>query len=276
MPARVRTSQGLAGLVGSDSETDLDSLDRESVLISQTSTKSMAIAKRGRGRGRGRGGHVASGRITKPVAKTTRPVVQRGAANTSARRALTSENTTNAPTEQGEETEQPEQHTTSSPERPKPARGRPKTVTKAAHNVVDGAAARRAASASRSTAQSELEVPETQPVTVDMMLVEEEQEEEAPYAAEEPTLTYGRETPRKSELDLQGSSATIRRRLGDLTKKNEELERRYGDLREIGIKEAEKNYDRLRKQNEDNTAGKDAPSRLKSPPRADNPRHSLK
>ncbi|KAK6214438.1 hypothetical protein LQW54_004345 [Pestalotiopsis sp. IQ-011] len=55
-----------------------------------------------------------------------------------------------------------------------------------------------------------------------------------------------------------GSSAdpAIRRQLGDLTRKYENLEAKYRDLRDIGVKEAEINYDRLKKQGEEraNTA----------------------
>ena len=49
------------------------------------------------------------------------------------------------------------------------------------------------------------------------------------------------------------SDPSVRRRLGDLTKKYEALESRYQDLREIGVKEAERNYDNLKKQGEEKT-----------------------
>ncbi|KAL1903021.1 hypothetical protein Sste5346_000934 [Sporothrix stenoceras] len=45
--------------------------------------------------------------------------------------------------------------------------------------------------------------------------------------------------------------ASVRRRLGELTKKYDTLEARYRDLKEIGVKEAERNFDRLKKQGED-------------------------
>ncbi|OAA68520.1 chromosome segregation protein [Niveomyces insectorum RCEF 264] len=47
------------------------------------------------------------------------------------------------------------------------------------------------------------------------------------------------------------SDASVRRRLGDMTKKYDALEARYRDLREIGIREAERNFDRLKKQGDD-------------------------
>ncbi|KAI0848109.1 chromosome segregation protein Csm1/Pcs1-domain-containing protein [Daldinia vernicosa] len=57
-----------------------------------------------------------------------------------------------------------------------------------------------------------------------------------------------------SDSDLHEPS--MRRRVGDLSRKYENLEAKYRDLREIGIKEAERNYDRLKKQSEEraNTA----------------------
>ncbi|KXJ92312.1 chromosome segregation protein Csm1/Pcs1-domain-containing protein [Microdochium bolleyi] len=48
-----------------------------------------------------------------------------------------------------------------------------------------------------------------------------------------------------------GSDPIMRRRLGDLTRKYEALEAKYASLRELGIKEAERNYDLLKKQSEE-------------------------
>lgn len=52
------------------------------------------------------------------------------------------------------------------------------------------------------------------------------------------------------------SESTLRRRLGEATLKCESLEAKYRDLREIGVKEAERNFDRLRKQGEERASGK--------------------
>lgn len=48
----------------------------------------------------------------------------------------------------------------------------------------------------------------------------------------------------------------VRRRLGDLTKRYENLEMRHRDLREVGLKAAERNFESLRKQAEENIAGR--------------------
>lgn len=47
----------------------------------------------------------------------------------------------------------------------------------------------------------------------------------------------------------------LRRKLGEMTQKYEALELKYRDLREVAVKEAERNFDRLRKQSEERTAG---------------------
>ncbi|KAI1853103.1 hypothetical protein JX265_011384 [Neoarthrinium moseri] len=44
---------------------------------------------------------------------------------------------------------------------------------------------------------------------------------------------------------------SLRRRIGELTRKYESLELKYRDLRELGVKEAERNYDKLKKQGEE-------------------------
>lgn len=48
---------------------------------------------------------------------------------------------------------------------------------------------------------------------------------------------------------------SVRRRLGELANKYDALEAQYRELKEIGIKEAERNFDRLKKQSEDRAKG---------------------
>ncbi|CAG8908548.1 unnamed protein product [Penicillium egyptiacum] len=61
-------------------------------------------------------------------------------------------------------------------------------------------------------------------------------------------------SPRKRKLggtdSEQGGDPELRRRLGELTKKNDALESKYRNLREIGIVEANANMEKLRKQSE--------------------------
>lgn len=61
---------------------------------------------------------------------------------------------------------------------------------------------------------------------------------------------------RKSSVTAeQGGDPELRRRIGDLTRKNDTLESKYRDLREIGVEEAKANMDKLRKQCESITIG---------------------
>lgn len=58
-----------------------------------------------------------------------------------------------------------------------------------------------------------------------------------------------------SGSDTERSDPAVRRKLGDLTRKFENLDLKYRNLREIGIKEAEHNFERLNKQSEEKTRG---------------------
>ncbi|KAH8586830.1 chromosome segregation protein Csm1/Pcs1-domain-containing protein [Bisporella sp. PMI_857] len=54
-----------------------------------------------------------------------------------------------------------------------------------------------------------------------------------------------------SGSDTERSDPALRRKLGDMTNKFEALNIKYQDLREIGLKEAERNFERLKKQSEE-------------------------
>ncbi|OAX82142.1 hypothetical protein ACJ72_03512 [Emergomyces africanus] len=57
-----------------------------------------------------------------------------------------------------------------------------------------------------------------------------------------------------SDIEKGDSEATLRRKLGDMTKKYENMDMKYRNLREVGILEANSNVEKLRKQCEANTA----------------------
>ncbi|KAI6087954.1 chromosome segregation protein Csm1/Pcs1-domain-containing protein [Hypoxylon rubiginosum] len=112
----------------------------------------------------------------------------------------------------------------------------------------------------------EQEIPETQTVeSTELSLGEYDQTEDLP-PHDHPAISSvqriqshnlfntSRRAVAASDSELHEPS--MRRRVGDLTRKYDNLEAKYRDLREIGIKEAERNYDRLKKQSEDraNTA----------------------
>ncbi|KAI2636997.1 chromosome segregation protein Csm1/Pcs1-domain-containing protein [Hypomontagnella submonticulosa] len=112
----------------------------------------------------------------------------------------------------------------------------------------------------------EEEIPETQAIEVTELSVEEyDQVEDLPthnrvgFSSAQRLQSHNivgasRRTVAASDSELHEPS--MRRRVGDLTRKYESLEAKYRDLREIGVKEAERNYDRLKKQSEEkaNTA----------------------
>ncbi|OHF03394.1 chromosome segregation protein [Colletotrichum orchidophilum] len=52
-------------------------------------------------------------------------------------------------------------------------------------------------------------------------------------------------------LDLEASDVQIRRRLGDAIRKYDNLAAKYRDLRDIGVKAAERNFDNLKKESEE-------------------------
>lgn len=64
-----------------------------------------------------------------------------------------------------------------------------------------------------------------------------------------------------SASDTERGDPNLRRKLGEMTKKYENLQLKHQDLREIGLKEAERNYETLRKQSEDKTKSR-RPGRL--------------
>jgi hypothetical protein len=69
-----------------------------------------------------------------------------------------------------------------------------------------------------------------------------------------------------SASDTERGDPTLRRKLGEMTKKYENLQLKHQDLREIGLKEYERNYEKLRKQGEEKTKGKQALSSIFFPP----------
>jgi hypothetical protein len=104
------------------------------------------------------------------------------------------------------------------------------------------------------------EVPETQQADImelDAVLEEEEEEEEEGEKLENQDMGVASASAAlESWAEYDTNDVSLRRRVGDLAKKYEALEARHRDLREIGVREAERNFDRLKKQAEERTAGK--------------------
>jgi hypothetical protein len=67
-----------------------------------------------------------------------------------------------------------------------------------------------------------------------------------------------------SASDTERNDPALRRKLGEVTKKYENLHLKYQDLREIGLKEAERNFERLKKQSEERTKSMWFPDHLRT------------
>ncbi|KAI1294476.1 hypothetical protein F5Y03DRAFT_372850 [Xylaria venustula] len=109
--------------------------------------------------------------------------------------------------------------------------------------------------------EPEKEIPETQQVeAADLDIIEDEPIEELPTYQRQglssaqrprPPLHFGAGRRPVSASDSEQNDPNLRRRIGELTRKYEALETKYRDLREIGVQEAERNFDRLKKQGEE-------------------------
>lgn len=114
----------------------------------------------------------------------------------------------------------------------------------------------------------ETQVPE---VNAEMEVDIEEEEEEAekedsiPDVKRKESQAYNE--PRRRQIsisrhragsasDTERNDPAVRRRLGELSKKLENVEGKYDQLRGVGIKEAEKTFDRYKKASEEKTKGK--------------------
>ena len=110
---------------------------------------------------------------------------------------------------------------------------------------------------------NETVIPETQipPMEVDAADFNSE-EEEVPQSVFRPTNNAVSRAKQQQPSQKQAGSASdmerdaddaIRRKLGDMTKRFENLDMKYRNLREVGIKEAELNYERLKATSEAKT-----------------------
>jgi hypothetical protein len=109
-------------------------------------------------------------------------------------------------------------------------------------------------------------IQETQRSTVDMDdYGDEDVEEPTPkpigrYTGVPRAASQTRQTsvPRRragSASDTERNDPAIRRKLGEMTKKLENLDLKYRNIREVGIKEAEHNFEKLKRQSEESKKG---------------------
>ncbi|KAL8399643.1 hypothetical protein RB594_000154 [Gaeumannomyces avenae] len=162
---------------------------------------------------------------------------------------------------------------------PEPAPVPPRRGRKPAAGKAKAAAAAAPAAATEGREDETLEIPETQqapeePMDVDVTedeatgpLIGDELTEISPLQSPPgPAVRHPSISPTKirSTMDLDESDSSLRRRLGELTRKHDALEAKYRDLREIGVKEAERTFERFKKQTEErDKAANDLIAKLK-------------
>ncbi|MCJ1380178.1 hypothetical protein MMC17_003281 [Xylographa soralifera] len=116
--------------------------------------------------------------------------------------------------------------------------------------------------------EEEKTIPETQPAPLDtdeFDLPQEDEEEPIPQSvyrqvrnarssSKQPQPTaVRRRAGSASDTERGGNDPATRRKLGEMTKKFENLDMKYRNLREVGVKEAEANFVKLKKQSEERT-----------------------
>lgn len=161
------------------------------------------------------------------------------------------------------------------PMRKKGGRGRPRkeaVVPDSTQKSQEPAVARRGGRKKADIAAPQLdeqpEVPETQ---MDDMMDVDEAEEQEDQVEDLPTFSrysappsvqrnaFHQAPPSASKRPVSSSSydndPSVRRRLGEMTRKYEALELKYKDLRNVAVTEAEKTFDRLKKTSEEKTQG---------------------
>ncbi|KAL2173865.1 chromosome segregation protein Csm1/Pcs1-domain-containing protein [Thermothelomyces heterothallicus CBS 202.75] len=276
----------LLQLVGSDSE---DAKGESSLKVAHrpvtTEKKSVMPPKKGSV------GRKAANRVTKPASKKTASGSRVSSDRIAAAADEAAEGATGkgpgrrgrkaaaatAGPEHGDQddttmTDAPETTESPPPAKPKGARGRPKKAAFEAEPQPTGARRGRkptAKTAERDTTAEEVsEIPETQQPTAP--------QSDSDAGRDDSAETPGSRTPERprpggggapppgsalkkpvNSLSPEKGDPALRRRLGEMTQKYEALERKYHDLKEIAVREAERNFDRLRKQSEEKSKAAD-------------------
>jgi hypothetical protein len=149
----------------------------------------------------------------------------------------------------------------------KGARGRPKKVVIEAEEPPAGARRGRKAAGKKAEPEEEVsEIPETQQPEEAQSDSDDEHDDLAdlpvsrtperakPGRGGVPAPSSASKRPLHS-LSPEKGDPVLRRRLGEMTQKYENLEHRYRDLKEVAVREAERNFDKLKKQSEDKSKG---------------------
>lgn len=167
-----------------------------------------------------------------------------------------------------EEAEEAEEEDTVMTEAPAPkqkgARGRPKKAAVEVEPQPTGARRGRKPAAKAdepdTTTGEVSEIPETQQQDATQSDLDDEDGDLAdlPVSRTPERAKAGRgsvsKRPSHTSSPDKGDPA-LRRRLGEMTQKYESLEHKYRDLKEVAVREAETNFDKLKKQSEEKSKG---------------------
>lgn len=250
---------------------------------------------------KGAGGRTSANRVTKTESKavTRRGGAKKAAAiEKELERAALTDKPTNEPTKSTrgrkakkvvEDKEGPEDAEdvlatppgSDEPARKKSGRGRPKkdavipdSTRKNDEPAIAKHSSRKKGDTSALENDEPSEIPETQ---MDDKMDMDEADEEEDQVEDLPTFSrfsappsvqrngYYHAPPSASKRPASSSSydndPSVRRRLGEMTRKYEALEVKYKDLKNVAVTEAEKTFDRLRKTGEEKTQGMYKPLR---------------
>lgn len=253
MTTRVRTAGRIGQLVGSDSESDLGG------------TESYGVARKRQGSV----ARSASHRVSKPQTKRAGSVDRRIPHRQSPRRPALTDKSNFNPTRVSHKSEKEkpfrfidedlseEEDDFEAPRRT----DMPKQRLEDSRPIKQAATAQRYASSSpqqlgRHYAQPDDDLEEDDMDMVDVV------EEAAPVRQRSqppaPVTSHIRPSSKSSNRPNSANqeNATLQRQLREMTRKYENLEGRYTELREVGVKSAERNYEKLRKQSDENTTSK--------------------
>lgn len=284
MPKPIRAQSTLSGLVGSDSDDQL--MEANTMPTPDSAAENKAPARKGRAKAKAaapakaaKAKAKASGRQVetkvKPAARAGRKAL---ADKTNRQEGSDTEEVDDF--EQKEDVEMEDELDTSIVEvketkvkatHKKAAVGRGKAAQDATHDPEETAPAvnPRAKKEKLPPKQSAAPSSPEKVIMETQMPMEIEEDEEvtrtvsrvAPSAARRRSQSRARQPSVQrrragSASDTERNDPALRRKLGEITKKYDSLNVKYQDLREIGLKEAERNFERLKKQTEEKTAGR--------------------
>ncbi|KJZ78112.1 hypothetical protein HIM_02749 [Hirsutella minnesotensis 3608] len=242
MPPRAKPVSSLSSRMVPDSDADLDDLDS---LCADTKPV-VTTTRRARGRPPSFGVKTA-----KPVPKAPRGIKRKAEpASTAAEKRKTTgiEKAEPKHSEAAEDFTEPKvrEEESKNPKTTKSNRGRPKAAESRAGSRLARPSTTEPVAEPRDRSES-IGIPETQGVGISMR----DELEDGRATAEDPLLSDN-----EMKLDMASpekrDSTQLRKSLRDLMKKYEDLEVRHRELRNIGIKAAERNFDRIKKQAEEN------------------------